>query len=119
MDDYDIVRIKGLKLPFFIGVHEFEQFRPQNVTIDVEMYVDAELRKRGGYASYADVADYAIARSRSDEHIRLVETLAQDLLAKALENPDVAWARVTVLKQDIYPQAEGVGVTIEAAQGEA
>lgn len=116
MDAYDIVRIKGLTLPFYIGVHEFEKFRPQSVKIDVEMYVDTEVRAAGRYASYADVCDFLIALSRGDQHIVLAEHLAEATLAKALENPDVAWARVTVLKCDIYPQAEGVGVTIEGAR---
>lgn len=113
---FDIVRVSGLRLPFFIGVHEFEEFRPQNVTIDVEMAVDPAVREGGGYVSYAPVADAALALSSAGEHIRLVETLADRLLDVALQDKRVAYARVTILKEDIYPQARGVGVTIERMQ---
>ena len=115
---YDVVEIRGLTLPFFIGVFDFEKHRPQTVAIDVAMAVDPAVRREGGYVSYAPVADLAIEMSQSQKHIELVETVAERLLAKALEDPRVAKARVTVMKADIYSQAQGVGVTIEAAQGE-
>lgn len=116
--DFDIVRVRGLTLPFFIGIHEQERFRPQNVTIDVDMAVGRDVRARGEHVSYAVVCDHALALSAAGEHIELVETLAAALLAKALEDERVARARVTVLKCDIYPQAAGVGVTLEGVQGE-
>ncbi len=115
---YDIVHIHGLTLPFVIGVFEFEKHRPQTVVIDVDMAVDPAVRRQGDYVSYAPVADLAIALSKAGEHIALVETLAERLLEKALEDGRVARARVRVLKADIYAQAAGVGVTIEGAQGD-
>jgi dihydroneopterin aldolase len=116
LDTQDIVKIEGLKLPFFIGIHAFEKFRSQNVVIDVEMHVDPAVRRCGDYVSYTDVTDLAIALSEKREHIQLVETLAEQLLAKALEHPRVAFARVSVMKSDIYPQAKGVGIVIEGRQ---
>ncbi|MEM9726691.1 MAG: dihydroneopterin aldolase [Pseudomonadota bacterium] len=110
--EFDEVLVEGLTLPFFIGVHEMEKFRPQNVTISVRMFVHRRVRLAGEYASYADVTDYAIARSQAGEHIRLVEELATELAAKALENERVARVEVTLLKNDIYPQAAGVGIRI-------
>lgn len=115
----DVIEIRGLTLPFRIGVFEFEKHNPQNVTIDVAMAVDPAVRAAGDYVSYAPVADLAIALSSSGEHIALVETVAERLLAKALEDPRVLRARVSVMKNDIYAQAAGVGVTIEGAQDAA
>lgn len=115
---YDVVHIRGLTLPFLIGVFDFEKHRPQTVVIDVDMAVDAEVRRRGEYVSYAPVTDLAIALSQSGEHIELVETVAEMLLSKALEDSRVARVRVRVLKADIYSQAAGVGVTIEGARGD-
>lgn len=115
-EDWDEVLIDRLVLPFFIGVHEQEKFRPQNVSISARMLVDRALRERGEYVSYATLADYAIARSHSGAHIRLAEDLAGDLADKALENPEVAMVEITVLKCDIYPQAAGVGVRIVKRQ---
>lgn len=115
---FDVVHIHGLTLPFVIGVFEFEKHRPQTVIIDIDMAVDAEVRRKGDYVSYAPVADLAIALSKSGEHIALVETLAELLLGKALEDRRVARARIRVLKADIYSQAAGTGVTIEGVQGD-
>lgn len=115
---FDIVHIHGLTLPFVIGVFEFEKHRAQTVVIDIDMAVDPAVRRQGDYVSYAPVADLALALSKSGEHIGLVETLAEMLLSKALGDSRVQKARVRVLKADIYPQAAGVGVTIEGAQGD-
>lgn len=111
-DRFDVVLIDRLRLPFYIGVHAMEKFRPQNVEISLRLFVDRSVRLGGQYASYADVADYAIELSRAGEHIRLAEDLATDLAAKALEDPRVERVEVTILKNDIYPQAAGVGVRI-------
>ncbi|MCI4665878.1 MAG: dihydroneopterin aldolase [Neomegalonema sp.] len=115
---YDIVEIRGLRLPFMIGVFEFEKHRPQSVVIDVAMAVDPAVRRAGDYVSYAPVADLAISLSKAEEHIELVETLAEKLLAQALADTRVARARVSVMKADIYPQADAVGVTIEGLQSD-
>jgi len=112
----DIVRIKGLRLPFFIGVFDHERDARQEVVIDVEMWVPAAVRESGGYVSYAPVVDHAIALSEGSAHIELVETLAGHILAKALADARVTRARVSVLKAAIYPAAEGVGISIEGRQ---
>ena len=115
-DRFDVILIERLKLPFFIGVHEMEKFRPQNVEISMRLFVDRRVRLAGDYASYATVSDYAIERSRAGDHVRLVEDLAADLAAKALEDRRVARVEVTILKNDIYPQAAGVGIRIIETQ---
>ena len=111
-DRFDVIVVDRLTLPFFIGVHEMEKFRPQNVEISLRLFVDRAVRRAGRYASYADIADYVIERSRGGAHIRLVEELAGEIAAKALEDPKVERVEVTVLKKDIYPQAAGVGIRI-------
>lgn len=112
----DTIHIKGLRLPFFIGVFDHERHARQEVVIDVEMVVPASVRQGGGYVSYAPVVDHALALSEGSEHIALVETLAEKILAVALEDSRVLRARVSVLKTDIYAAAEGVGITIEGRQ---
>ncbi|MEM0908494.1 MAG: dihydroneopterin aldolase [Pseudomonadota bacterium] len=114
----DIIRIKGLTLPFFIGVHEFEKAERQTVVIDVDLVVASAVRHSGEYVSYSDVTQYAISLSRRSEHIALVETLAQMILEKSFEDDRVERARVSVMKSDIYPEAAGVGIIIESARGD-
>lgn len=113
----DTICIRGLRLPFFIGVFDAERGARQAVVIDVEMKVPAAVRAGGGYVSYAPVVDYARQLSDGTEHIALVETLAERILAKALEDERVLAARVSVIKSDIYPMADGVGITVEGHRG--
>ena len=117
--DTDTIVIRGLRLPFHIGVFDFERGARQSVVIDIEMVVPSAVRTGGHYVSYAPVVDHACALSDGAEHIALVETLAERILAKALEDRRVLRARVSVMKTDIYPMADGVGITIEGRQGEA
>lgn len=116
--DHDVVRIVDLTLPFEIGLLDHERGRRQLVGLTVEMAVPRSVRRSGGYVSYADVADHAISLSNAG-HIALVETLAEALAEKALEAAEVSAVRVAVLKKDIYPQAAGVGITIEVERDEA
>lgn len=117
-EPHDTIHIRGLRLPFFIGVFAHERHQRQAVVIDVAMEVPQAVRLAGDYVSYAGVVDYAKALSEGTEHIDLVETLAEMLLAMALADARVRRARVTVLKAEIYPEAEGVGITIEGTQPE-
>jgi dihydroneopterin aldolase len=49
----------------------------------------------------------------SDRHIKLVETVAEEIAAMCLEDGRVSSVRVRVEKLDILPDAASVGVEIE------
>jgi len=61
---------------------------------------------------YAEVvAD--IRRLLSEGHINLVETLAERIAARCLDDHRILGAKVRVEKLDVMPEASAVGVEIE------
>jgi len=120
MQNADRIVIKGLQVKTFIGVHDFERRERQQVRFDIEIETVADysaiVRETGRYVSYADTVEYIIGRAASDEHIDLVETWAEDIAAFVLKNDLAECVRVTVLKIDIFPEADGVGITIERSR---
>jgi len=110
------VFIRGLTLPAEIGIYEAEHGRKQPVTIDIDLWVREEPTATA--LEYADVVCYEKLTDRikallARGHIKLVETLAEDLASLGLSDPRVERIRVRVEKPDAIPEALGVGVEIE------
>ncbi len=108
--------LRGHELPVRIGAHDFEQAAPQRLRIDVDLYVPLSASTPRDDALH-EVVDYdfvreVIARRVARGHIRLQETLADELLAALLAHPGVRAARVATAKPDVYPDCEAVGVEV-------
>ena len=99
-----------------IGVHDFEKKGEQRVLINVDLYVP--LAQSTPQADKLDeVLDYDFIRRSvmgrvARGHIHLQETLADDLLRLMLDHPQVAAARVSTAKPDVYPDCAAVGVEV-------
>jgi len=104
------IRIDRLTLPMMIGILDHEREAPQTVVVSIDIAVREGLAA-GEFVSYAPVVEHLIALSASRRHIDLVEELADEIFAFLFTDPRIASATVTVMKPDIFPQAEGVGVT--------
>lgn len=116
MSQRTIVRVERLSLPLSIGVLDHERDAPQTVVISIDMTVDIPARPSEvgqDYVSYAPIVEHLQALSESGRHTDLVEELADDIFAFLFTDPRVAHVRVEVMKPDIFPQADGVGVVIE------
>ncbi|MEM7750702.1 MAG: dihydroneopterin aldolase [Pseudomonadota bacterium] len=113
----DRILVRGLSLDAFVGVHDFEHEKRQNLLIDIEIDTVADyasiVRETGRYVSYGDAVKFATELAGSDRHIELVETWAEEVAEFVLRNELAACVRVTVLKTEIFEQAAGVGITIE------
>jgi dihydroneopterin aldolase len=110
------VVVDDLRLRLFIGVHDHEKRARQEVSISVWMMVpEADVRTSDDIAdhvSYADVVTKMKERAKSERHVELVETLAEEVAAFTLEDARVAWVLVDVRKTEIVPEARSVGVVI-------
>lgn len=112
----DSILVRDLRVEVLIGIHKRERYVPQTVSIDL----DIGLPGTTVFASdkVADTIDYEqvalkIKALASSGHFRLVETLA-DRIAKLLTDEFKApWAKVSVAKIGILPNAKFVGVRIE------
>lgn len=116
------VFVRELRLPARIGVYAEEKLAPQDVIIDMELWVrETPLGlggPLGGPLDYADVVCYdsLVQRTKAllaEGHIDLVETMAERLAALCLEDSRVRRVRVCVEKPAAIPEAAGAGVEIE------
>ena len=114
-----VVFVRGLELRALLGVHPHEKAAPQRVVVEVELAVrDEAAPSGGGEDDLRRTVDYAaVVRAArtivAEGHTLLVETLAERIALAALADPRVAKARVTVEKPDAFPDAAGVGVSVE------
>ncbi len=105
------IRIDRLTLPIRIGVLDREREGPQTVVFDIAMRIGP--LDAGDYVSYAPIVEHLIALSESGRHIDLVEEVAEEIFAFLFADDRIEGATVTVTKPDIFPQAAGVGITVE------
>ena len=113
---YRCIVVDDLRLPLFIGVHDFEKKARQQVAVTVHMFVADPGPTRSDdladHVSYSDVVAKLKARAQSTRHVNLVETLAEEIADFALTDARVASVIVDVRKTEIVPEAKGVGVII-------
>jgi dihydroneopterin aldolase len=109
------VIVRELVLPCSIGVYEHEHRHLQRVRIGVELdvedpgpFVHEDLARVLNYEFVVDGIKATLARG----HIELVETLAERIAALCLDDPRAVRATVSVEKLDVYPEGNGVGVSI-------
>ena len=115
-DDQDVIIIENLLLQTHIGMLESERRRTQTVCFTVEIRTVSDYRKivqeTGQYIPYADAVDFMQKKAASGEHVDLVEQWAEDIANFALQNPLADRVTVTVLKPDIFRDADGGGIRI-------
>lgn len=103
--DWQCLALRSVPLDVRIGVYDAEKTAPQRISVDVEMW-----RRGGGLParSLDDCLDYdRIYRWLVDgwpgrPHVELLETLAEELIVKALEDGRVERCRVVIRKLDAY-----------------
>ena len=110
------VFVRDLEIEASLGIYEHEKIAPQRVIFNIDLTV----KERGepleddisNVVSYEKVVDH-VKEIVASGHVHLVETLAEMIAARCLENDWVTGVRVRVEKPDIIPEARSVGVEIE------
>ncbi|WP_435103679.1 dihydroneopterin triphosphate 2'-epimerase [Arhodomonas sp. AD133] len=111
------IRIKDLRLRTYIGFNDDEQRKRQDVVINVT--VDYDAINAAHSDDVADALDYKALTKRIIAHVEdgrflLLEKLAHDLLAIALEPPVVHRAEVEVDKPHALRFSDSVSLTMVA-----
>ena len=110
------VFIRDLVLTCLIGVHKYEQKKPQRIRINLDLAVSEQLvissDRLIDVVCYEDVAD-GIRSIVKTGHVNLVETLAEQVANRCLEDRRVRVARVRIEKLDVFEDAASAGVEIE------
>ncbi|MGI9463762.1 MAG: dihydroneopterin aldolase [Aestuariivirgaceae bacterium] len=110
------VFVRDLEIQAMLGIYEQEKLEPQRVILNIDLTV----KERGepleddisNVVSYEKVVDL-VKEIVATGHVHLVETLAELIAARCLENDWITGVRVRVEKPDIIAEARSVGVEIE------
>jgi FolB domain-containing protein len=117
----DKILIRDLVARGIIGVNDWEREKPQEILINVVLFVD--LRPVGASdqleegVSYSTVAKKLLAHAETAQRLT-VEALATDLARLCLEDPRVQRVQVRVEKPGAVRFARSVGVEIERGRAE-
>jgi dihydroneopterin aldolase len=113
------VFVRDLDLEARVGVHRNEKGRSQPVRINIDLEVSEDATpaedRLDAVVCYEQVVK-SVKAILASGHVNLVETLAERIAQKCLEDPRVRAARVRVEKPEAIPEARGVGVEIERIQ---
>lgn len=106
------VFVKGLRVEAAIGIYDHEHGRTQPLIIDAIFDLD-----RHDIHSLKDTLNYElvgrIAREFIDRgHIKLVETLAEDMAQALVALPHVRRVEVSVIKPEALSDADQAGVCV-------
>jgi dihydroneopterin aldolase len=112
----DAILIRDLRIEASIGIHKRERHVKQTLSIDLDIGLPGEAVFHTD--KVADTIDYEQVTLRigaliASGHFRLVETLADRIARLLLDEFGAPWAKVSVAKIGILPNAKFVGVTIE------
>jgi len=111
--------INGLELETILGVHEYEKRRKQTIIVHADLMVSEAGRQVDdeieNVVCYQDVVNN-IKDIAGSGHVHLVETLAELIASKCLEDPRVLSARIRIEKPEAFDDVASVGVEIERTQ---
>jgi dihydroneopterin aldolase len=109
------VFVRDLLLICRIGVHRHERLAEQRVRINLDLAVRDEGALNDDLANVVcyEALTNGVRGLVRDRHIKLVETLAEEIAALSLRDGRVRSARVRVEKLDAVADALSVGVEIE------
>lgn len=112
----DKVFVQGLEVLTTIGVYEWEKGIRQKIRFDLEMGCDTRAAALGDDIDLA--LDYAslskkVSAYAEQNHVELVETMAEHIAQLILAEFPVKSVRVRLTKPGAVPNAAGVGVEIE------
>lgn len=109
------INIRNMETTIRIGIHPHEK-KPQRVLINttVEGVYPAAPTKIGDCFNYDLIQRLVVQEWPKQPHVDLLETYVSELLMFIFRSDDrVDFARASVCKPDIFPEAQSVGVEAE------
>ena len=112
----DKVLIRGLTIDTVIGIYEWEKQIHQTLVIDLDMAWDN--RAAAAADDYSKALCYESVSNKLEQlitqkPIELIETVAEMIAQCVMEQFNVTWVKVTVMKPGAVKHAQSVGVEIE------
>lgn len=112
--------VRDLVVPAVVGIYEHEKTTPQRLRVNLELGVLD--RAADGRDAIGDVVSYEDALKRvaaiiAERHVNLLETLAETICRRMLEDGRVQTATVRLEKLDAFPECAAVGIEITRSRG--
>lgn len=112
----DIIFIRELRLPAWIGLYRHEKVAQQTIELDIEFGLPSDVVFLSG--KVRDTIDYGIVSERirsilESERFGLVESLAERIAKLLLDEFQSPRVMVNVTKLGVLKNAKRVGVRIE------
>lgn len=109
--DYTRVILRDISVEARIGVHPWERHveRPSRLVVNVEMFAPGKTRKN--FINY-DKIHAAFRDWPGRDHVDLLETLVEEVVALCFGIPEVAACRVSIVKPDIFNDTAAVGIEV-------
>src|SRR5215472_11237999 len=106
---YRRIILRDVQVEAKVGLHPWEMHpeRPARLIVNVEIFIPLQTGKE--FVDYDPIRE-ALRAWPGRPHTPLLETLVDELAALCLAHPAAAACRVSVMKPDIFNEAEGVGV---------
>lgn len=110
------VFVRGFELIGSIGVYEHEKRYEQRILVSLELDVEDTYDGRSDRLEH--VLDYGVlvetvTRLVQEEHVQLLETLAERIARQCLSDARVKHVRVRLEKPEVLPSVRSVGIEID------
>jgi dihydroneopterin aldolase len=110
------VFVRDLEIVASVGILEREKRYEQRIIVSADLFVRDDYD--GTSDRLADVLDYStvidgISRLIQNEHVNLIETLAERIASYCLADPRVEAVRVQIEKPEVVEHCRSVGIEIE------
>jgi 7,8-dihydroneopterin aldolase/epimerase/oxygenase len=108
MIDEGIVEIIGLEIPCMVGVYDDEYLEPQVLIIDLTMHFILPEEFNDDLSNTLDYEQVAnlCKKIASQQHFRLIETLAQAIVNSCLENFSLTRIKTLIKKPSAIKDAQ-------------
>lgn len=115
LSDHVEVKLKNVIVETPCGVHPWEQHpeRPNRLSINVTLFAKLDHRRlhQFGFIDYDNIRNF-LKQFPSRPHTALLETLLDEIVDKCFVDERVDACHVSVMKLDIFNEAEAAGVEV-------
>ena len=109
------ILITDLTLQMFIGIHDFEKKKKQEVKFNINISIKPSLtpieNKINSIVNYETVIKN-ITKLTKDKHYELLETLAEDIFSNLFLTENIIKIKLRIEKPEIIKNTSSVGVEI-------
>jgi len=107
--------IKDLVFNTFIGVHDFEKTKKQQIKFNLEIEISKDLKPNdhdlNSVLNYENVIEL-IKKTTNSYHHNLLETLAEEIFDNLLKNKSINKIKLKIEKPDVIKNTSSVGIEI-------